>query len=310
MSSVGALGVVGLGKESTFGTGVAASKFFPFTSEGFRDGPEAVQEAQIRGILDQAPKYKGMQIVSGQLAGAAYPSEVGDILRAALGAPVTTGAGPYNHVFTPPQSAFSSDAALPPYSVVVDRGAQVRRYTGCVCSGVTFNFSQGGLLTFDSSWIGQDSATIAAPTPTLPTDDPFQVKAAVTRDGSSWAYLQDFSISIQTAIEALRLINNTDLIARIAFSGVRTIGLSGTADFATTDLYDDFKGFGTKEWTFAFTVGTKTLTFTVPTTLISDAGAQIGGEGRVTLSFTGDAMYDTSTSKALEVELVNDTATY
>lgn len=310
MSNIGALGVVGIGKEATFGTGVPPTDFIPFTSEGFKDGPEAIQEAQIRALLDQAPKYKGMQAVTGTLSGVAYPGILGHLLRAALGAPVDAGAGPYTHTYTPIQDAFSADAALPSYSITVKRGPQLIRYLGMVCSGLTLKFTQGGLLTFDSNWIGQDVDTPTSPTVTLPSDAPFQMTAALTRGGTAEASLQDYSLAITNTLEALKLINNTSKIARIAWSGLRTVALTGTADFAAADLYTQFKAFASQAWALTHTQGTDILATSLPAGLITDAGAAIGGEGRITLGFTADGMYDTVTSKALEITLTNSVATY
>jgi len=310
MSNIGALGVVGIAPETTFGTGVDPSDFIPFTSEGFKDGPETIQESQIRALLDQAPKYKGMQAVTGTLSGVAYPGILGILLRAALGSPTDSGAGPYVHTYTPIQSAFSSDAALPSYSIVVKRGPQLVRYLGMVCSGLTLKFTQGGLVTFDTNWIGQDVDTPSSPTVTLPSDAPFQMTAALTRGGAAEASLQDYSLAINNTLEALKLINNTSKIARIAWSGIRTIAITGTADFAATDLYDQFKLFSGQAWVIDHTQGTDELQVTLPAGLVTDAGAAIGGEGRITLSFTSDGMYDTVTSKALEIALTNSVASY
>lgn len=309
--AVGALSSAGGAKEVSWGTGVAPTFFYPFSSEGFTDGPETMQELQIRGILDADPQYKGMQMVSGALAGVVYPSLIGHILRAALGAPVTTGAGPFTHTFTPVQAAFSANAALPPYSWTVNReNLQILRYEGCVCSKVGLKLSQGGVLTFDSSWIGRDATVQAAPTVTLPTDVPFQLSANILRAGSPFADLQDFSLDISNTIEPVKVINNSDKVGRIVWSGKRTISMSATADFSSLQLYNDFKAFNTVAWSFAFAQGANTLAINVPAAILKTPGATVGGDGRITLSATLDAMYDTTTARALQIVLANGVATY
>lgn len=311
MSNIGAFSALGLGKETTWGTGVAATAWFPFSGEGFRDGPEPISELQMRGILDRNPTYKGMQVVEGSFDGIAFPVELGHLLRAALGAPVTTGAGPYEHAFTPAQAAFSDDAALPPYSVSMIRGPQVIRYTGCVLSNLGLSFAQGGLLTYTTSWLGRDAAALTpTPTPVLPTANPFSVTAAITRDGTAFASITDFELSIANGLEAVRLINNTSLVGRIAWGGRREISFSGNADFVNTDLYDQFKTFGQEPWTITFTSGTNVLEIELPALLISSAGATVGGDGRISLAFEGQGEYDTATSRAMLVTLTNSQATY
>ena len=87
-STIGQLSRVAMGKESTWGTPVAGTVAVPFLSEGFKYGPEAIEEAQIMGILDKSPIYKGMNMCVGQLSGLVYPVSTGHILQAAFGASV------------------------------------------------------------------------------------------------------------------------------------------------------------------------------------------------------------------------------
>lgn len=309
--AVGALSAVGGAKETVWGTGVVPTFFVPFSSEGFKDGPEAITELQVRGILDIDPKYKGMNMVSGSLAGIVYPSQFGNLLRAALGPPVTTGVGPYVHTFTPLQAAFSADAALPPYSFTVKRDAtQTVRYEGCVCSKLGMKFAQGDKLTFDSSWMGKTTSIPANPTVTLPTDLPFTITAALTRNAVAFADVTDFSIEISNTLEAVKLINNTNQVGRIVWSGRRQISISLTADFATKQLYDDFVAFTALPWVFTLTVGTTSLVISVPALLITDAGAAVGGDGRVTISATAEGQYDIATARALQIVLNNAVASY
>lgn len=311
MMAVGALGVLGGAKETVWGTGVAPTFYIPFSSEGFTDGPETMQELQIRGILDSDPMYKGMQMVSGSFGSVAYPSLLGHVLRAALGIPVTSGVGPYTHTFTPLQAAFNANAGLPSYSWTVNRdGLQILRYEGCVCTKLGFKMSQGGLLTFDTSWIGKDASVQIAPTPILPTDVPFQLSATITRAAVAFAELQDFSIEITNTLEPVKTLNNSDKISRIAWSGKRTISMSFTADFASLQLYNDFKAFTVNNWNFAFNQGANALNIAIPAALIKTPGAQIGGDGRITLSATVDAMYDTTAARALQITLSNAIASY
>jgi hypothetical protein len=311
--SLGALAALGGAKEATWGAGVAPAFFVPFSSEGFKDGPEVIQELQIRGILDIDPKYKGMQAVSGAFGGIVYPSQIGHILRAALGAPITTGAGPFTHTFTPLQAAFvpGTSQALPSYSFTINRdGAQILRYEGMQCTKLGFKFAQGGALTFDTSWIGRDATVQSAPLVTLPTDIPITLSAQILRAGSAFADLQDFSLDISNSLEAVKTINTSALINRISWSGRRSITLSGTADFASAQLYSDFKAFANTPWTIVFTVGAVTLTLEFPALLITDESNNVGGDGRITASFSSEAQYDIATARAFRAILVNNVAAY
>lgn len=312
MSKLGALSSLGVAKETTWNTPVAASTFFPFSSESLKISIEPIQEAQIRGVLDQSPRYKGLITIGGAFSGAVYPSLIGHLLRAALGAPTTTGTGPYTHTFTPTQGRFSTDSALPPYSITVTRDGVVERYSGCVCQALTFSFSKGGILTFESTWIGGNYDSPAAPTVTLPTDTPFTLDAVVQRNSVAFGSIQDLSIAISNNLEGVRTINNNaGIITRVALSGIRSIEVSGTADFDNAQLYNDFLAFGNTPWSFEWAQGASPkLTLTFPAMKNLDGSPNVGGEGRITLPFSLSAEYDTATSRAMQAVLINSIASY
>ncbi len=312
-TSVGALSSVGLARESapSYGAvpGVAATVWLPFLSESFKDGPEAIQEAQNMGYLDQSPMYKGMQIVTGQLSGVAYTRSFGHILRAVLGNDTVTGAStPWTHTFIPPQSPFSgvNNVPLPSYSITVQRqGAQARRYVGMFCTSLTITFAQGGLLKYDSSWIGRDAEAISTVTPTFLTEVPFQLTATLNRAGSAFGDFQEFSFSVETPIDLPRLIANTDKIVRGAFNGHRTSSFSGTVDYNAETLYDDYKAWTSQAWAVTIAQSTNSFAINIPAGIVTDFSASAGGPGRLTGDVTITPQYDSATSRAFDMVLVN-----
>ena len=312
MSRVGALSFLGLGRETAWNTPVAASAFFPFSSESLKVSIEPIAEAQIRGILDQSPRYKGLITIGGSFSGPVYPSLIGHLLRAALGAPTTTGIGPYTHTFNPTQGRFSNSAALPPYSITVGRDGAIERYSGCVCQSLSLSFTKGGMLTFEAQWIGASYDYPGAPTVALPTDTPFTLDALVQRNGVAFGSLQDISIAINNNIEGVRTINNNGgIISRVAWNGMRTIEVSGTADFDNNTLYNDFLAFGDTPWLFEWSQGANTrLTLAFPAMKNLDGSPNVGGEGRITLPFSLSAEYDLATGRAMQAVLVNNVASY
>lgn len=132
---IGALAHIGLGKEITYGTPVAATEYLRFASEGLNEEIEQIISENLSGVVDEGSSYEGIRSVSGDVSFDVYPNVVGNILRAAFGAPVTTMvvAGVYQHVFTPSQTNFSNVCALPPYTLEVHRDLeQAFQYSGAV----------------------------------------------------------------------------------------------------------------------------------------------------------------------------------
>jgi hypothetical protein len=127
----GVLAHIGLGKETTYGTPVAASDYIRFASEGLSEEIEQVVSDNIIGVVDEGASVEGAHTISGDISFDVYPNNIGHLLRSALGAPVTTsvGTGVYQHVFTPTQNNFSNVCALPPYTFEVNRDlAQAFQY--------------------------------------------------------------------------------------------------------------------------------------------------------------------------------------
>lgn len=313
MSRVGALSFIGLEKELIWNVPSDFIHFFPFFSESFKVSIEPIAEVQILGLLDQSPRYKGLITVGGSFSGPVYPSLVGHLLRAALGPPTTEYASPYRHLFIPVQGRFSNDAALPSYSITVGRDETVQRYTGAVCQSLTFSFSKGGMLTFEAQWIAANFENLPyMPIVALPMETPFSVDATVMRNHRHYGSLQDISIAITNNIEGVRTIsNNGGIISRVAWNGVRTIEISGSADFDNDDLYNDFLSFGDTYWKFEWSQGdASSLAFELFALKNLDSSPNVSGEGRITLPFRLSAEYGFAQGRAMHVILVNNINEY
>lgn len=99
-----ALAVVGLAKQTAFGTPAANPAFLHGLLDGQVANIEIEQEPEERTLDDQlvAPEVNRTGIMSGiDYKMRAHPKSVGLYLLGALGGVATSGVGPFTHVFTP-----------------------------------------------------------------------------------------------------------------------------------------------------------------------------------------------------------------
>jgi hypothetical protein len=131
------LAQVGFGVEATQNTRQVPNKFLGFTQEGVRGGPEQVKSRAIRaGRILPYRIVNGKKMWEGPVAIELQPETVGSMLRAVLdGTPVTTGAGPYTHVFNPVSAAAGDLKSLTLQIGRPDSAGTVRphEYLGAMC---------------------------------------------------------------------------------------------------------------------------------------------------------------------------------
>lgn len=99
---------VGIGKQSSKGTGVAPTRFFPYRSPVSLDhgmGGESVYEAGTGPYVTR--EMKTMHAPSGQFGGGARPATTTELLAWFLGDDTVTGAGPYTHTLIPDPAVYT-----------------------------------------------------------------------------------------------------------------------------------------------------------------------------------------------------------
>lgn len=155
---------MGLGKESTYGTVVAASAFL------LLDGmPSHALEAPIKNVPNPSGfgdivSYPGQRLARLSASVLATPAELGHLLQALLGAPTTSGTGPYTHTFTP-------QADVPSYTVEFKAGSGFSQFPGAKFNSLAFSHATDGALMVGIDGLAQDRVTGGTEqSPSYPTD--------------------------------------------------------------------------------------------------------------------------------------------
>lgn len=317
---IGQLAHIGLGKETAWGTPVAASDYLEFVSESITHEIEQLELESIKSILDELPSIPGLETFQGDIAFDVRPQSVGYILHSLLGTPVTTGTSPYDHVFTPRSSQFSSDCFLQPYTFEIFRDTtNAFQYAGAVVNQLQLQFGvDQKILRAVASIIAKDVALIAETTPSFESADPFTwdeavIKFAADVSGLTGASannnLESFNMTINNNCEGIPLLNNTRKIGKIKPTGRRSIELGFTIE-ADEDEYNNFKNQTYQAMQIEFTSGTDKLKIVLPKVKQVSHPLGVGGAGRITVEVGGRAFYDATEQKSVEITLTNSKSSY
>lgn len=312
--ATGIQGYIGIGKETDWGTAVASSTFVSAT-ESISEERARLREPMTFGTRSVLPAVEGRTRVTGGISGIhARPDLLGVFLRAALGAPATTGSGPYEHVFTPKTAKHSGLAALPPYSVTVQRGSLRHRYPGGQLNTLTLTQAADEALSIDSEWIFKSVADVgSAEQITLETNRRFIFRdLTVTKGGSPFPFLESLTIAIANNLEAEETLNGTREISSVDFNEKLAITANMTLTFRDATTYADFKAATTSAWEFKWVAPDSgpELMIAIPKLQIDTWGAPISGPGRMTVDVTASAEFDANAGHEIEVTLENTVATY
>lgn len=321
---IGSLSHIGMGKETTFGTAVAASDYIRFASETINEDIEQVKSDINNGVVDEAPYYEGMHTITGDISGDVYPNIAGVLLRSALGAPTSTQQGAtaaYQHVFTPTQTNFSTNCALPPYTLEVNRdlgSANAFQYAGSVVNDLDFNFGvDKKILNFKSSFLAKSRATISKTTPSFDAQDAFTWNmATVTLNSVVNTNVSAVEVGIKNNLDARPVLDGTKTINRILRNGKRQFPIKLTVELQDLTEYNLFTAQNEVPLQIklvgANIASTYNYTFQVDLNKFhfNAFPINVSGSGVITAVLDGWAEYDTSVSYAAKFTLINTKISY
>jgi Phage tail tube protein len=236
--TLGALGYVGYGVESTEGVTVAPTIFLPVSSFSFEDTNDYLIPAQVRGSRDRYVLMAAPYMTSGSMDMELVPNGIGSLLKSAFAASVVSSAyagGGYQHVFTPgntsPTFTFESSAA----------DILVMRYGGVRVNTLEIGANFGEIVT--SSWGLEGTTRVKQGSPATESFAdvlPFSFAgASVKVAGSDIGNVKSVTANVGNNLNRIGTLRKTRSWKRTAF-GMRDLGLSLTMDFTDTADYDLF----------------------------------------------------------------------
>lgn len=316
--SQGHLGFVGIAKETTWGTGVAATDYFEIMSENLMLSIDRFPTRNAFAGFYDPDDYAGARRNAGNLVMFGHPVSIGHLLKAAMntmsGTVVLSGFL-WTNRFISTKSEFADGVPSQPYTLEIHRDVtSSQRYLGAVCSRLTLALAPNQDLRCTAEWVAKSAALLARSSPTFPGSPvhPFTFDtASIAIGGSANARLEAFNLSISNNINPILALNASTEIARMRRGGVQEIRISGTMDFIDVAEYQDFVNQTERVLNLNVTrADSFALLIEVPRFVYTAYPLGIAGRDRLTVGFDGRANYHTGSALALSMLLTNTKSNY
>ena len=206
---------LGIAKEATKGTPVAATDFIPVAKDSLKpvDVIDPLYDQGLRGSNTLNYNYiPGRTRSTFDFGGAVFADTIGYAIAGLLGEVVTTGgSAPYTHEITLFNSLTSGVDAQPiSYTLTDFYAVDVRQYPGCQFSDFSLKFNADGMLEYDAKTTGWLSNTTADPTPSFSNLLPTPVwRGTVTIGGTQVSTSMTGNIDMTRPVTPIYGISNT-----------------------------------------------------------------------------------------------------
>ena len=298
--AIGAGGQCGVAFETTRGTYVAPTKFFPIRSESLSYKQDSNSRRPIRQLADVVGVVQGNSHVEGQIEIECTEDVLPYFLYASRNTIVKTGSSNFVYTTTPANGA--NTAPKPALSVTLQRNGEAFGYTGCLVTSMSFSMDSG-MLICQIGLLGFNEATQSVPSPTWGTTAPFGAGMyTFSVGGAQVTDSDDFSLEINDSGTPVHRLN-TSRAATSSFWGERSVSLKVTRDFESRTELDAFKAYTSTAVSLQASKGSNNqITFSLASTFKPGYEVSLSGQGdllRAAVEYTG--LYDASTSKSYEI---------
>lgn len=320
---IGRIADIGIAKEGTRGTKETSADFWlPKLSLSLDDGIEQVIDESSVGVIEDATEATVVgKFAEGELEGNINDKSFGLLLLAALGGVSTSGptdTSVYTHDFTVGQSAQHQSLTL-----MLDDPNQDYSYALAVLQSLAIDVSLGQFAKYTASFRSKVGET-ATHTPSYTTENHFlpqhgSVKiasAASGLDAASAIDIRSVQLNINKNVEDDRVIGSTDAsdILNKQFSVEGTIELVFDDEtFKTQMLADTAQAMRIRLTNSDVTIGGSSnpqMTIDLTKVKFGQFERNYSNNDIVTATVNFKALYKTSESGMISVELLNEQSAY
>jgi hypothetical protein len=308
----GFAGHIGLARETTWGTAVAATDYIEAYSEDISTTIDRFATRNIFSGYYEPDDSPGVHHHEGSISAPGFPHALGYFLTGVCGqsSTATVSGSFYTATFEPRQSDVSSTNPLNPFTFEVFRDVtSAQQYDGAQISALSMSIAPNQDLRMSASIMAKATRNIAATTasyPTAPTQPFIFTTASLSIGGVAEALVENLTINIDNQLEGVPALNNDDDISRIRRTGAPTVGVSGTVDFLNINKYQDFVNQTEVAMVLDFTVANSYfLTLDMPRVVYTAFPLGMSGAERLTVSFEGKARYSVTSATAIRATLTS-----
>lgn len=301
---------------------VASLQWMEFTTETMGKNIPPLVAQGMRNVFDENDEIGGPATVDGELEIECRPLDIGWMLKAMCGASSVTAVGSaFQHTFELEQSNW--DNIFPKQPITVHKGMAVgsaQQLYDLNASALEIMCSAGEYLKAKLEFKGGQLSQIAEETPTFTTGRRFawdQSSVTIAGSASPGQKMTEFSIKIDDKLEAQHTLRASQDPNRVVRTDFRSIELGGTMKFDDQSELQEY--FGATEralvatWKGSTEVAsgyTDMFSITIPRYKLREYKPEGSSPGKVEVSFTAAAKYDSSSGGAVLFTLVNTRATY
>ena len=307
----GARAQMALAFETTYGTPPAGG----FTRMPFATASLGAEQPLLASELlgygrDPLEPIKDALTADGNVVVPLDAEAYGYWLKGAFGAPITTGTGPYSHVFE------SGSWSLPSFSVEVGMPEvpSFAMYSGCMVDSFSWTMERSGLLTSTVEIVAQGEAlnasTQAGSPATLALKRFGHFNGAVQRNGVDIGNIVSAELSYQNNLDRIETIRSD---GKIDGADPSIAAMTGTISvrFADTTLLDQAISGQSCALSFGYALPTgEALTVSVPRVFLPRPRREISGPQGVQVTFDWQAAQQANGDPMVSVTLDNDIEVY
>lgn len=317
-SGYGLLGHIGIAKETTWGTAVAAVDYFESMSEGLTAVPDRFETRNIVAGMFEPDDEAGVQRLAGDVAFAGHPVPLGHFLNGVLGnnsSSVVLSGFLFQNKFNVRTDDINSLHPLPAYTFEIFRDiGSAQQYDGAQVTALTLAIQPNQDLRCTASIIAKGTRNIANTTASFPGSPVgfFQFDTcSVSMNGVGVSIVEALSVSIDNQVEGIPALNASTEIARIKRTGPPMIRVTGTV--ALEEILDYQRLINQTEFPFLVHL-TKANSFSllidVPRLVYTGFPLGMAGRERQTVAFNATGRYHTGSNQAIEITLTTTKSDY
>lgn len=310
----GVLNQISFKKESAWGTAVVPDKSLKVD---FTGGIQTNNNTQFNTPLKaqlarNSNSFIGARVHEGEFTMDFYPDYIAYFLYAALGSVASQLAGGeaavYEHTITESESK-------PSFTIEQAITENIRRYAGCLIPNFTISGAAGEPVKFTAGVKAKSQASASKISAAYTTVRPYNwADVDFKIGGSSVAQVENFEINYNNNLELLHTLNQSN---DPGYSYVRASEVTGTIELyldATTTAYmTDYLANTDRSINLVITgdsIGSAEnleLNLTIPKAVFTTAETPIRDDyNLLTVNFEG--IYDTATSKLIDIVVTNEIA--
>lgn len=315
MTAAGIDGQLGIVDEVTYGTYVAPTRFYEFTSESVQFEIERIESQGIRAGRRIKHRWApGVQRVTGGFELELPATSSGLLLSHAWGAAVTTGAGPYTHTYdgtnTLDGTSFTMQIGRPDIAGTV----QPFSYLGCKITEWELAAAVNEYLMFKPTVYAaaEDTGETLATASYATGLDPFVFTEGSLTIAAAEICIRDFTLTGNNnlAVDRHFICANGEVPKEPLENGELEITGSFSADFENLTQYNRFVNGAEAAMVLTFTQGADTLVITMNVRFDGDTPNVSGKELlELPVEFTVTGTVDGTDAAAFTAVLTNGDAT-